>query len=73
MSELQNIDAWNILSLLALYEMQHGFGLLSDVLCDFWDLFHGWLHTYTSKKQTTISTFLMILLIKLLWNMFKRV
>ena len=54
--------------------MQHGFGLLSDVLCDFWDLFHGWLHTVTSPKTNTrFSTFLMILLIKLLWNMFKRV
>ena len=32
--------------------MQHGFGLLSGVLCDFWEIFHGWLHTVTSKKHT---------------------
>ena len=51
--------------------MQHGLGLLSDVLYDFWNLFHDWLHTVTSQKQHQI--FLMIILIKLLWNMFKRV
>ena len=36
---------------MALYDMQHGSGILSGVLCDFQDLFHGWLHTVTSQKQ----------------------
>ena len=58
MPELQNIDAWNMLSFLALYEMQHGFGLLSDVLCDFWDLFHGWLHAVTSQNKHQVFNFL---------------
>ena len=42
--------------------MQHGFGLLSGVLYDFWDLFHGGLHIINSKKTNTrLSTFLILL------------